>query len=558
VTRPALPFLALYLALALGLFLLMRDHAFHPTDDGFILAYSWRIANGQVPYRDFIFERPPLTPYLHVVWLALPDGWQIQAGRLAFYLEMAAAAVFPTLWAVSRGLRANVVTLALAAGTFLISLHNFPPMPWPTVDAVFFASAGVASCLAWLDGRSPRWLASSVVLLTLSTLAKQNFAPLLLVVAGYGIFVGLRRREFRLAAAAIVPPAVIGAAFVLALVAAGALGPFLRQISEPMQMRPTAGNPWSGDFFAVGVQPYLIALTPGRIPLLAFVNVVFFARPRSARAALFAVPLVMALVVLAALDMPIGAYVYNSGFVIFFGTLMVALAEALHAAQRRPTAAPLPAYGLLLLAGWCASLSFAYQSPILAIGMVAPVVALAIGRRPTRFEGAVAAAAALVVVCISVLINVNVPYRDAPREEQTANLAEIYPRFGDLYTSEINAERHRELRDLAQRFALDRGRDFVVFTAFPLAHFLTGTMNPLSVDWLEPQEYFGNEDRLRRELEVSRPVMIVQRQQGETWGIGAPAWSCAQASAHAPAFAADMLAGASLVSETPHFCVYAP
>ena len=80
----AAAFVALFTGLALALFLLNGWNAYHPTDDGFILAYSWRVGHGEVPYRDFLYVRMPLTPYLHSLALLLPDGWQIQAGRLAF------------------------------------------------------------------------------------------------------------------------------------------------------------------------------------------------------------------------------------------------------------------------------------------------------------------------------------------------------------------------------------------------------------------------------------------------------------------------------------------
>ena len=124
---------------------------------------------------------------------------------------------------------------------------------------------------------------------------------------------------------------------------------------------------------------------------------------------------------------------------------------------------------------------------------------------------------------------------------------------------EQRTERHRELRDLSQRFALDEHRPFVVLTEFPLAHFLSGTRNPLSVDWLEPQEYLGNEDRLRREIEASHAVILLQREKHEAAGEGTEGTrSCADAVATAPSFAAQTLARDKLVMESTYFCVYAP
>src|SRR5207237_10487481 len=127
----------------------------------------------------------------------------------------------------------------------------------------------------------------------------------------------------------------------------------------------------------------------------------------------FAMPLVAGLLILAAVLMPTDPY--NSGFVLFYGVAMIALAEALRRAHGREPAVPLIAFALVLLAGWCASLSFAYQAPILAIGLVGPLVAAVVGMRPTRFDTAAAVTALAVVAAVSLFINVELTYRDAPR-----------------------------------------------------------------------------------------------------------------------------------------------
>jgi hypothetical protein len=563
VTRrsPALPFLMLYLAIALAFFLLMRDHAFNPTDDGFILAYSWRILQGEVPYRDFLYERTPLSPFLHLGWVALPDGWQIQAGRLAYYLELAGSGFVLTAWAIGRGLRASVPAAALAGGTFLVALHNFPPMPWTTVDGIFLASAGIAAFLRWHDGRSNRWLAAAVTLLTLSFLAKQTFAPILALAGAYAAFVALRQRSLRVLIAAAVPPAIIGAIFLLALVAFGALQAFVQQVSQPTQMRPNGENQWTGDFFAIALNPYAAALSPGIAVFLAVLAGAFVLRDRQAQVAKLAsglgLPLVLAVLVFAALELLVDRYV--AGIVIFLAVATIGATEVVRAVRGRSTDVPLLAYALVLTMAWCASLSFAYQTPLLAIAAVAPLLAMTVTQAPTRFDRLLAALAFSVIAAVVIVVNVDRPYRETPRDTQVADLGEIYPRFGHLYTNAFNADRHRELRDLSQRFALDEHRPFVVLNEFPLAHFLSGTRNPLSLDWLEPQEYLGNEDRLRRELEASHAVILLERERHEAVGEGTERpRSCADAVATAPSFAAQTLARDKLVMESTYFCVYAP
>lgn len=70
----AAAFGVLFGGLGLAFFVLNAQHAYHPTDDGFILAYTWHVANGEIPYRDFLYVRTPLSPYLHLPELLLPGG----------------------------------------------------------------------------------------------------------------------------------------------------------------------------------------------------------------------------------------------------------------------------------------------------------------------------------------------------------------------------------------------------------------------------------------------------------------------------------------------------
>jgi hypothetical protein len=352
--------------------------------------------------------------------------------------------------------------------------------------------------------------------------------------------------------AAAAPPAIIGAVFLLGLVATGALAAFAQQIAQPAQMRPSADNPWTGDLFTIGVRRYLLTLSPAVVVFLAVTAGVFLLRERAAR---LAPPLVLGLVP-AALALPLN--LYGSGIVVFLFAATIALTEVVRAARGRPTSLPLRASALILTMAWCASLSFAYQTPLLAIGAIAPILAFAVASRPTRLESLMAPVAVAIVAIVVVFMNLQLPYRDSARDDQTADLGAIYPRFGHLYTNPFNADRHRELRDLSQRFAIDESRGFVVLTDFPLVHFLSGTRNPLSLDWLEPQEYLGNEERLRGELEASQAVVIVQRERDAIGAGSAGLRSCAEAVAEAPRFAAPALARSRLVMESTYFCVYAP
>ena len=153
-------------------------YSYHPSDYHFILAHSWRIfGDGQAPYRDFIYLRPPFSLYLHSLWFLFPDGFVIQASRVGFYVQMILTGFVP-LWVGIRylgfpRLAGSVLTVMATA----LAIHNFPPMPWHTVDGVFFAVLGVSFFVVSRCGIQPLfWRALASLALALSALAKQNFA----------------------------------------------------------------------------------------------------------------------------------------------------------------------------------------------------------------------------------------------------------------------------------------------------------------------------------------------------------------------------------------------
>ncbi len=482
-----------------------------------MLAYSWRIANGEVPYRDFIYVRTPLTPYVHTLWLLLPDGWQIPAGRLAFYLELALSGALPALWLVSRGLRATPRALFLAAIGSLAAAHNFPPMPWPTVDGLALASGAFT---AWLFSRERRGgsglalIAVASALVALAALAKQSYgllAPLFVIAVAGESF---RDRAWSRVLAAVFPGTAIALMTVGLIAAASALPDFVQQITSPMQLRPRPGMPWTGDFFVNGVQRYLDALV---FPLPFFVVAAFITAyigdgAGRRRAAARWVGLTILSVFLAVLAVELRADPPTAGRWFYWTFIAAGSGYALRALRAGCGRGDIMAMAGAAVLAYAASLSFASYTPLLGLAPAGLFLLRALPQRRWPAEPISVALVTALVAAAVLSLNLDVPYRDLPREMQTANLGAVYPRLGVLFTNESNYARFAELRELSRRYAQDTGRPFVVMPEYPLVYFLSGVRNPVSIDWFQPQEYVGNEDRLRAELLGSGAVVIVARQ----------------------------------------------
>src|SRR3990172_5211539 len=113
------------------------------TDEDFTFSLGYRIWNGQLPYRDFIYIRPPLSPMIQAgIISVVPIDLAFLASRLYFYIGVfvysyVAAMLIGQYFELS-GYGTNKYYLATLA--FVLSVHNFPPMPWHTTDGILFST----------------------------------------------------------------------------------------------------------------------------------------------------------------------------------------------------------------------------------------------------------------------------------------------------------------------------------------------------------------------------------------------------------------------------------
>lgn len=69
--------------------LLFSWRGFAPVDDGFTLAYSRRILEGQVPHRDFVIIRPFVSPLLHTPFVLFGGDYTYWISRFFVWFQFA-------------------------------------------------------------------------------------------------------------------------------------------------------------------------------------------------------------------------------------------------------------------------------------------------------------------------------------------------------------------------------------------------------------------------------------------------------------------------------------
>jgi hypothetical protein len=475
--------------------LLFSSLGFNPTDDGFILASSRRLLEGQVPHRDFISIRPAGSALLHLPLLCLGGEHAFWVSRGFVWLEFACIgwawmAVFSRLLRRSPGAAEAFVE---ALWVFLLCTHCFPIMPWHTVDGLFLLSLGLMLCVRETDaGRL-----FGYVLVGAAALCKQNFlaaVPVCLVVLGDG-------RRARCWLAALAP----AAAYLAGLAAAGALPDAALQLTAQTDLRATGiaafltrniAVPW-GLIVGYAAGPWLRADVPGG-PLTRLPQA-----PRIAGLCVcFGVPL------LASLALSSGRFLDDASFGLFGVTLGATLAAlAVDGTITGPVRAALPA----LMAAWCASVSVGYNRPALAAGIMALwLTASTRESLSARIRGLPVHAWLTALVTAIALVGwlrgrVTAIYRERPAWELTRRLDGVFPGARKIRT---DPNTYAFLSDLRVAVAGTGGGAYAIVPDVAGYWAAAPASNPLPIDWPQATE-------LCRPALLRRTLRVLEKERGK-------------------------------------------
>ncbi len=540
--------------------LLFSWMGFNPTDEGFTLAATRRLLDGEIPHRDFISIRPA-GPYLTYLPVMIFGGdYVIWLSRWVAWLQLA---LVGWCWVAAFD-RWLVLTLnptraaAVAFTAFAMSAHDYPVMAWHSLDAMAATAAGVAL----VSTRRRRAATLGYAALGAACLSRQNYlpmAPAMLLLTGDW-------RSPRCMAAAAAPVTIMAAV----LAAAGALPDAMSQLLAKHDLRTVGiihylddnALPWTLNAGYWGMALLFGDVRAGRTTDAA----------RTGR--LFGLLLLAGLSYWAAFELRTESYPHLPSFALFgavagaclnqldglaarphavlTGAVLYAFTVAMLAGLRDPLGAaalaaallaarvllaaripPAPRDGtppergnrsrvartglLAVAGGWCASISVGYNSPALMAGPLA-VLLLAWPFAATRWSsslrwmrGTVVALAGLQAATAGIAFGLtrcrNI-YRDRPAWQLTAPLGGILPGGRLLRTNPATAAYLADLAALVARL----GPTPYAIVPDTAAHWVrSARRNPLPIDWAEgftlmSPDLFG---RVARALDATPGLMIL-------------------------------------------------
>lgn len=447
--------------------LVFTQFSFENWDSGFVNGFSFRILQGEVPYRDFLYIRPPISVYFHALLLqVIPETGQVFSIRIVGYLLFALQTWFVVMgfdkFYSLKGIGIN--KWAVMSVCFIISVHNFFPDPWFTVDGLLFASAAF---YVYAQKVNPSFLRLFFIALfcVLSALTKQSFYFVPLLFLGWTfVDYGVRKGAFFLTSLIVL--CGVCACWLLSITT---LGEYLLQVSG-------AAN--SGNLIDVGFNNYIhiyhnkfvfaaVILLPALISWLESKRIIHIVNYLKWLSIVIFTSAVIALPLL----------IFKEVMVIFFNAVIVALFYKI--LQEKAIVKYIPV-AVLLLIGWCAALSFGYRSPVLFSGGLILSYVLLMHQDFIKWKINRIYIWFIFPVCAFVFSMNAYPYRSKLITEQTYSLEAVSPKLKFIKTDKATLEKHLELKKLIQQY----GPDYITAPSIPLSHYLFDTKNPMPAEWL--------------------------------------------------------------------------
>src|SRR5664279_1051071 len=265
---------AIIVGIAFPLINYVGKEGFNPSDDGVILAQSWRIIQGEVPHKDFISVRPALSGYLHSIHFYAPLALEDSARWFVVFQNFLIAFIWVCLLIFAfkeehAELNNIWVFLSLGLIAFTMNLNHHGLFPWTTVDALFWGAIGTAFFIAMYKEnvsllKQGIMAAIGLLFLSFAALSRQTFLLALIFLDIIIIIRFLKLRKYLLLAGVLFLGQIPVILYLGFLMRNGALSLFFNQMTGHTE------------FFEVGILRYIKSFIKARLLLLYLPVLIYF------------------------------------------------------------------------------------------------------------------------------------------------------------------------------------------------------------------------------------------------------------------------------------------
>lgn len=540
----------------------------NPSDDGVILAQSWRIINGEIPHLDFISIRPVGSGVLHSIHFLIPFPLEISARYFVLFQFFIIAFCWVQFFRLKSKFKHKLpisyqISILLIAWIFTI--YNYNLFPWTTIDAIFWSSLGFYLIERGFNNRR-KFIPLSIGLIAfaMAAISRQTFA--LIAIFGW-LWTAARlieRKKWKTGLFAFAIGSIPLLIYALIIAKNDAGRAFLSQMSGRTEFYKTAIKSFYDHF-------NLCKIKGLNIFVLTFAIVGGIAKFFSIKIRSFFATLPAFKIMFAAETTLILYLLFRSSQYFFSDKLdieklpflafwiLLDMCALCISVQDKKFSFCTPAWFALLIA-WVSAISLGDNAPVFCFGILSISIiwlylnkyqdTIILKQHWLKFALPILA---LFFIIIGTRSQFEVNYRDVPRSKQTHNLNDINSCFGNIMTNENTWNYFHEVDSIIKELK-NKNERFCILPDNAIIYPLYRIKNPLSIDWAQNGEIVNQMERFNQEmfwLMDEHVVFVIQKVTSTTMYDGFEAikqWPYS--------YFKILTRYSTIIEETEHFIIY--
>jgi hypothetical protein len=501
----------LFLAIIFGVFFYLTDYVynegFNPTDEGVILAQSFRIINGEIPHKDFISIRPAGSGYFHALNYLIPAPVFVTA-RYFVLIQFFIIAVLCSLFFYNQidknsnlSKNATIYFFALIISSYTISILNYNLFSWTTIDAVFWSV--ISLYLLSFASKKIHYI-FALISISMAALSRQTFALATLMAFVYTFYVF--RKNIISSVVILLSGALPFILYFSLLIYHNALIDFMLQMSGRTEFFETAILQFVKRFFlswSTALNVLTIVISIFIYFKKDFIFKRFFVKNTLTKyLPILYIAITFLLVIKYFLSRE--QNIYTLPFELFFSAIAISIFNRVcFSEQTKLFYISLT----IILISWISAISLGDNTPVFSSGPLfitvvinsVNIIILSKSNIP-KFFPVLTLFLSLIVLFSGFVSQRKFNYRDNPAQILDDGLYTVSAQFGKIKTNKNLIEYYSELKTIIESLPSAKNNT-IVYPHNAAFYPAFNTRNPFTLDWLITNEFVGQEQRVKSDLE---------------------------------------------------------
>lgn len=484
------------------------NEGFNPTDEGVILAQSFRILNGEIPHKDFISIRPTASGYLHTINFILPGPCFVNARYFVlfqfFIITILTIIMLFKNFNLGETSKFKFFFISILIAGYTITILNYNLYSWTTIDAVFWS---IISIYFLFNTQNKFNYIISIFTISIAALSRQTFALIAVILFIY-VFFKLKSNFKSLVIIFFLGSLPLIAYFIM-LLKYNALNEFITQMSGRTEFFQTAILQYIKRFLFCISFPF---------NLITLLTTIFLLKKNNSKIKCFLenynvqkyislfyplLVLFLILIYFMANQQNIFTLPFELFFILF--TLLFFHYTVLPKYKKVRTVS-----FFILLISWISSISLGDNTPVFSTGplfisICLICIDLIINYYPSSkklkifFNPATCIIISFLIFTTGFISQRKFNYRDKPANDLIYGLGSLAPEFGKIKTNKNIIEYYSELKQIFDSLPNSKN-NIIVFPHNAAFYPAFNTKNPFSLDWLIANEFIGQNNRINYDL----------------------------------------------------------